>query len=209
MAWFLYKFKRFVEIILYYFNFNGVNQAGETYRRLIPDPLNDDFGVRFTLYDPVGAGGVIAAQNLASSAATTEFRVILSSSVVQMRVGGTFTNTGYSITSSGTYDLALIGTTYTLYKDAVQVATGSFTRGAISEPTATFTVGARHNGTLDSYGFYYQGGISNVEVYPISPTVFDAANYPMDELSPFKRDVNGGADMEIINWNESDEIERP
>ena len=146
--------------LVYAYDFNGVNNAVETYRPIIPDATTDNFTQSVTLYGVIPTDGVLFAKNLSATDANKELEVLLSSSEIKVVVGGTTTSTGVNITTEGVYIFSF-ESDLVITRNGAEIYNAALTRGTATEPTATMTYAAGHNGTLTTYTDYYDGVLRN------------------------------------------------
>lgn len=146
--------------LVYVYDFNGVNNAVETYRPIVPNATTDAFTQSITLYGPVPTDGVLFAKNLSATDANKELEVSLASSEIKVIVGGATTLTSVNITTEGVYIFSF-DSDLVITRNGVEIYNAALTRGTVTEPTATMTYAAGHNGTLTTYTDYYDGVMRN------------------------------------------------
>lgn len=179
----------------------GTTDNYEHSARLILDP-KVHFDIGFQITGATNENGTIVAQSIAAASSGREFMLFVVSDTLRVRIGGT-SNTFTTPPTAGAWRLVFNGATVELFKEGISVESITPSVGVVSEPTATFTTGARHNGTNSSYGFRYEGVISNVVVRNSLGTVLN--NYPIDEASGATIvDTIGGQDGTIVNGNDED-----
>lgn len=185
-----------------YFRLNeGTTDGYETGARLIPDP-GLHFDVEFQILGAADGNGTIAAQSTASASSGREFMLFTVSNTLRIRVGGT-SNTFTTPTSAGVWRLIFNGSTAELFKGGISVESLALSIGVASEPSATFTIGMRHNGTNSSYGFHYAGVIGNVVIRSSLGAIVN--NYPINEPSgPTAFDTAGGDNAAIVSGLDTD-----
>ena len=186
--------------LVYVYDFNGVNNAVETYRPIIPDTTTDDFTQSVTLYGPVPTDGVLFAKNLSATDVNKELEVSLSSSEIKVIVGGTTTLTSVNVTTAGVYIFSF-DDDLVITRNGVEIYNAALTRGSATEPTATMTYAAGHNGTLTTYTDYYAGVMRNCLTEPVSPSSFDSVNLKIDDNSQFLTDSLANEQPELWTYD--------
>lgn len=193
-----------------YFRRNeGTTDAYEMGARLIPDPLNH-FDVEFQVLGDVDISGVFVAQMTSSTTGSREFQLYNNGGAVSLLLGGNETISTTTITA-GVWRFVFDGVNIEIFKNGASVETVVANVGASTEPNATFTVAARHNGTNSTYGFHYAGTIANVKVRDGSGNIVNS--YPINDNSNDIADEVGGQDGVVINpspddWGLFQEVER-
>lgn len=178
--------------------------AWTTQTKIIPDPVNQDFGVGFRLYKPIDTvNASIYSQTTQGNNLFQEFRILLNPDV-RFILGGEVTLTGYTMLADVDYRLEIVGTTWTLFEDNIQVATNTFTRGAVQDPNAVSIIGARGGDPFPVFSIPYESGLSDIHIYPLNGTVFNEARFPMNTPAPTLPDDFGGPDLFMIGTYNAD-----
>lgn len=179
----------------FYYVLNGSNNVIETNARLLPDPSSGNFFVEFSILREPVESGTFVAQNISSSAESREFQIYTFGEDFRIIWCGETYITNTEISKGkfrfefGTNEIALI-------RNGELVETLSAIPGSAKEPTATFTIGARHNNALNTYGFYFGSIIFNVNV---NGTNF----YSIDDNQSLIRDKIGSNNAELLNMVQS------
>ena len=188
--------------LLRYFRLNeGTTDGYEAGVRLIPDPLTH-FDVEIALLGAVDVGGTFFAQNISSSNASKELHVAQNFGALNIICGGSQTFLASPISTAGVYRLINDGVNYTLLRNGVIIDTVPAIIGTASEPTATTTIANRHDNSLGSYAFSYEGVIANTVIR--NPSGVITNNYPIDDNEGTVTDIAGGQDASIINGSADD-----
>ena len=161
-----------------YFRRNkGSTDGYETNARLISDPLTH-FDVEFQLLGAVDPAGTFLAQSTSVDSISREFQLFQNNGALIVVLGG-FSNGTTTTLTTGLWRVKFDGVNIEIFKDGVGVETIVAVLGAATEPSATFTMCARHAGTNSSYGFHYEGVMANVRVRNSSGEITHC--YPLDE----------------------------
>ena len=191
---------RAAELLIQYLRLNeGTTDCYETGARLIPDPLTH-FDVEFTVLGDVDNAGSVVAQSASSS--TKELHVFTDGGGFGVICGNGPIKYFSTIMSAGTYRVVNDGVNYTLFKSGLLVETVTANIGTLVDPTATFTIAARHGGSLGSYGYLYGGVIANVIIRDDLGVITN--KYPINDNTNVILDTIGGQDGSIINGTADD-----
>ena len=129
----------------------------------------DNLDVELEGYFDLTGTGTLWSQSISSNAANREFQVFTNSSDgITVILGGSSTKItlGASVKQdTALWAVRLNGTAVTIFKDGSQVGSGTASIGASREPTATFKIGARGDGTDTTYGFFLGGQLKNQKVW--------------------------------------------
>lgn len=164
----------------YYLKADGVNDVVETNAIL---PINwraDDFYVEWVSKSAYSTQGTICSQNVTGGTGRL-FQLFYLSGGLGFYIGGADNQTGYvAKTIDVVYRIEIKNSTrtYEIFADGVSVKTGTFTDNGFDEPTATFTLFARHSGSNSAYAFWGGMGLPYLEVGLLPGTV--VANYNAD-----------------------------
>ena len=196
------RIKNNAPLIRYFRRNKGTTDGYETNARLIPDPLTH-FDVEFQLLGAVDPAGTFLAQSISVDSGSREFQLYQKNGTLIVVLGG-YSNGTITTLTTGVWRVKFDGVNIEIFKDGVSVETIAAVVGAATEPSATFTMCARHAGTNSSYGFHYEGVMANVRVRNSSGEI--AHSYPLDEPKGTSTiyDIVGGNNGAIINGNDED-----
>jgi len=180
-----------------YFNFfDGVQEVVEIGARAIPSPTLG-FGVEFSLYGSIPSDGTIVAQNISDNSSFREFQIFTQQSTggINVVIGGVVIQTNYS-PQPGDYQVNYDGTRLEIIVNGTEVYSQNVTAGGNTEPSATFTIGGRHDGANNNYGFYYEGVIANVRITDNGTLIH---NWAIDDNSNVIADSVGSNNGTLVN----------
>ena len=184
-----------------YFRRNeGTTDGYETNARLIPSPLTH-FDVEFQLLGDVDITGTFVSQNVSSTSSAREFQIFQNNQPVQVILGGAI-NTLATTLTSGVWRIKFDGVDIQVIKDGAVIETFTPSIGSLSEPSATFTMCMRHDGTNSTYGFHYEGVMANVVIRNTSDQITN--DYLIDDNSDTLVDRVSGQNGTVINGNADD-----
>ena len=147
--------------------FDGSNDVVETNEHLDIDWSGEDWSIEW-LSSKYSNNGTICAQNLSSTGISRELHVYRhSGNTLRFYVYGVnYATSGVIPAQNVVYKLDYVNSTNTwsIYADGVLRDSGTLGSGTATEPTATFTIGARHNGSLTSYGYPAQVDLNYLKV---------------------------------------------
>lgn len=173
---------------------DGLQEVAETGLRAISSPTLG-FSVEFSLYGTIPSDGTIVAQNISDNVNFREFQIFTQYSTggINVVIGGVVTRTYYS-PQPGNYRVNYDGTRLEIIVNGTEVYSQVVAAGGDTESAATFTIGGRHDGSSDTYGFHYDGTIANVRITDNgTPKHFwrldRADNLIEDKLNPAGADV--------------------
>jgi hypothetical protein len=198
--WNLYIRDRIVKESRYYRGNEGTTDGYESGERLIPDP-RIHFDVEFELVGSVDKTGTFVAQNVVDNAGEREFQIYQNNDAVDIYIGGTLNSMETTLTE-GVWRIKFDGTEVSIYKSNVLIETAIANIGDVLESNATFTVAARHNGSISSYGFNYEGVIANVKIRNSNGELIHG--YEIKSNSSNIPDTEGIHDLTVKNGNAND-----
>lgn len=183
----------FSALFCFAYRFGGVNDYGQFASRLI-DPDGDN---TIEFWPPTNINGAIISQNIQTTVSLTEF-VLFTGSSGELRL--TFGGSGTTIATIAQgyepgfrYKLVLSGTGFSLFKNGVSLRTGTFTRGAAREPTATTKLFARTNGS---------SGVNLLGAGLCPEIKVNSRYYAIDQKeSALQPSLPAGNDLTLINSN--------
>lgn len=178
-----------------YLEFDGaLSQVIETNEHLDIDFINDSFFVEFESTTGL-FNGTICAHNLASNGAQREFQLWAGSAgQANIYIGGaasTKTINADSFSYAGVHRIESIAGIVDLYRDGALIATGFNGKngGDVAESYATFTIGARHDGTVDSYNFHLTGGIKWLRIGKLDGSYTRTFDFDQDTFQSYVTDL--------------------
>lgn len=186
------------------YNLDGIDDRWTLASRAInPD---GDIDVEFRTGPSVGAAAtrVILSQNIIGGAGAEFILQALSTGLIQVVAGGSFSSTAAAPTlqPNTSYRITLIGATLSFWLNGALFSSFSFTRGGVREPTSQTAVGARTSGAVGSFTSYYQGILYNVK---INGTLWPIA----DRNQSVQPSIPAGNNMTGANLNPDRWVEIP
>jgi hypothetical protein len=193
--------------ICYAVDFNGTNQYGVLAERAV----NIEGDNVFEFWSPANlttADRNIIAQNISSTPATMEFRILSRlQGEISILHGGAATivfTQGQGYKPATCYGLTLIGTEVKIYEgglDGTLLHTSTFTRGTAREPTARTLIGCRGNGP-GAFSQFFQGLQYDVKI--------NGRTWVMgDKDQVIQPSIPAGNDMTLVNVTSDRWIEVP
>ena len=178
-----------------YFNrLDGVQECVEVGARIIDDPLSS-FDIEVQVLGEISASGTLVSQTFGAEVTSREFQIFVQGGPIRIRLGGNDNQSTTSL-SRGAWRFIFDGTNIQILLNGILQETLVASVGTSSEPTATFVIGARHNGALNNYSFFYEGVMANVRITDNGTPTHE---WRIDDNSNTITDSIGSNDGTLVN----------